>query len=233
MIEPTWNTSLEAESELLATAEPAPAQTFSATPAPAAAGAKSGKAVFAGYTASQLLLGLAVIALLVWAMWVSRAITMPPQRIVKANLSGIVGDYVQAQARSANPPQEVETQMRAFMASLDSELQRRSAAGEVILVGEAVLSKGVEDITPQVMKAVYASGVKRPEPASAEQMVRSAGQGPIPQVPVPPPASAPAPAGAFGPMPDAGVAAPAPIGEPAPAGANVSSFGGPYGAVGQ
>lgn len=225
MSEPTWNNSIEPESEALGEAAAAP------TPAPVAAGpaievAKPRKTVLAGYTAGQLVVGLVIIAMLIWGMWVTRTIMEPPQKIVKANLSAIVGDYVQAQARSANPPQEVEAEMRKFMASLDGELQRRSASGQVILVGEAVLSKGVEDITPHVIKAVYASGVKRPTPASAEEVMQSGAEGPIPQMPVrpaPPQAAAPS---AFGPMPEQASAAAAPMGDP-------SSFGGPYGAGGQ
>jgi len=199
---------------------------------------KAKRFVFAGYTAAQLVLGVALIAVLIWGMWVTRAITAPPQRIVKANLSGIVGDYVQAQARSATPPDQVQEQMRAFMTSLDTELQRRGADGQVVLVGEAVLSKSVPDITPDVLTAVYASGVKRPLPATPQQMnqmLQGGVPGPIPQMPTTPPAPAPAQASAgenpFGGAP-AG-AAPASAFDPAMAGASVSSFGGPNGAGGQ
>lgn len=231
MSEPTWNSEVGPESDALAATAPtsAPAPVIAAPAAPAMTAAQPRKTVFAGYTASQLILGVAVVAMLIWGMWVTRTIITPPQRIVKANLSSIVGDYVQAQARSASPPQEVEAEMRKFMTSLDGELQRRSASGQVILVGEAVLSKGVEDITPDVMKAVYASGVKRPTPASAEQLMQSGSEGPIPQVPINPPApQAAAGASAFGPMPDpaSAAAAAAPM-------ADAASFGGPYGAGGQ
>lgn len=229
MSEPTWNSEAGPESEALAATAPtsAPAPVIAAPAAPAMAAAQPRKTVFAGYTASQLILGVAVVAMLIWGMWVTRTIITPPQKIVKANLSSIVGDYVQAQARSASPLQEVEAEMRKFMTSLDGELQRRSASGQVILVGEAVLSKGVEDITPDVMKAVYASGVKRPTPASAEQLMQSGSEGPIPQVPINPPApQAATGASPFGPMPEQAAAAAAPMADPA-------SFGGPYGAGGQ
>jgi hypothetical protein len=62
--------------------------------------------------------------------------------------------------------------MQAFMASLDKELARRSAHGDVILVGEAVLSKNVDDITETVKKAVYASGVPIPKRITAEELQR-------------------------------------------------------------
>ena len=55
--------------------------------APAAVAARP-KAVFAGYTAGQLVIGLAILVALVWAMWVTRTVTADkPQRIVKVELS--------------------------------------------------------------------------------------------------------------------------------------------------
>jgi len=193
------------------------------------------KTVFAGYTASQLLIGAALVLGLVWAMWVTKLVTTEtPQHIVKADLSRIVGEYVQAQARSATPPDQVQAQMRTFMASLDTELQRRGAAGQVVLVGEAVLSKSVPDITADVARAVYASGVKAPVPATPAQM-GSMMQGQAPAAPAMAPVEmaqvAPVPAA---PNPFAAVPAPATAQESAPvdpsvAGAMVSSFGGPGG----
>src|SRR3546814_7989966 len=60
--------------------------------------------------------------------------------------------------------------MRKFMASLDKELERRSSGGEIVLVGEAVLTKNVPDITDKLKEAVYASGVARPKQASALEL---------------------------------------------------------------
>ncbi|KAK0357965.1 hypothetical protein LTR94_037263, partial [Friedmanniomyces endolithicus] len=55
----------------------------------------------------QLLVGVALLLALIWAMWISKAVMAEkPQPIVKADLSRIVGEYVQAQARSATPPEQ-------------------------------------------------------------------------------------------------------------------------------
>ena len=193
------------------------------------------KTVLAGYTAAQLLIAAALVLALVWAMWVTKLVMAEkPQHIVKADLSRIVGEYVQAQARSATPPDQVQAQMRTFMASLDTELQRRGAAGQVVLVGEAVLSKSVPDITADVARAVYASGVKAPMPATPAQM-GSMMRGQVPAAPAIAPVEmarvAPVPAA---PNPFAAVPAPATAQDVAPvdpsvAGAMVSSFGGPGG----
>jgi hypothetical protein len=215
--------------------EPQPRAADIAAPRVAAAPMPKPKPVFAGYTAAQLFVGFALLLALVWAMWITKTITAEkPQHIVKADLSRIVGEYVQAQARSATPPEQVQAQMRTFMASLDTELQRRGAAGQVVLVGEAVLSKSVPDITADVARAVYASGVKAPVPATRAQM-GSMMQGQVPtapaiapvetaQVAVPNPAPNP-----FGDVP-APVATQdvAPV-DPSVAGAMVSTFGGPGG----
>ncbi len=200
--------------------------------APVAVAARP-KAVFAGYTAGQLFIGAAILFALVWAMWVTRTVTADkPQHIVKADLSRIVGDYVQAQARSATPPDQVQAQMRAFMASLDTELQRRGADGQVILVGEAVLSKSVPDITADVAKAVYASGLKAPVPATPTQMGAMM-QGQVPTAPAIAPvvtsqvASAAPAANPFAGMPVPAAAQDVAAVDPAAGGASVSTFGGP------
>lgn len=200
-----------------------------ATPAPAA---PRRRPVFAGFTGPQLLVGAAVVMLLIWGMWVTRTLTAAPQQhIVKANLSRIVGDYVQAQARSATPPEQVRAQMQQFMASLDTELQRRSAQGQVVLVGEAVLSKSVPDITGDVVSAVYAGGVARPRPAALQTAPAMIPQMTGPQVAAPlPPRQVLPTAPANNPF-ETGAAAAAPVAQ-AP-GATVSSFGGPNGNPGE
>lgn len=139
----------------------------SAAPAPVVR-AKRG---FGGFTRAQLVLGAALVIAPIWSMWVTKALVAPrEEQIVKASLSSIVGEYVTAQARAASPPAQVEAEMRTFMSSLKHEIQRRSANGQVVLVGEAVLTENVPDITDSLKKAVYASGIRQPRPASAEEM---------------------------------------------------------------
>ncbi|MAX00647.1 MAG: hypothetical protein CMN72_13605 [Sphingomonas sp.] len=209
-------------------------------PKDAAARARRG---FAGFTKAQLAVGAILILSLIWAMWVTKALVAPREdHIVKASLSNIVGEYVSAQARSASPPAQVEAEMRAFMSSLDHELQRRGAGGQVVLVGEAVLTKNVPDITDSLRKAVYASGVRQPRPASAQEMRQlqqqiapAASSPPMPGGPAAPAGAtlepmAMAPSGAVMPQTATGAAAMPPAGVP---GAAITSFGGPDGRGGQ
>lgn len=211
-------------------------QTEPELPLPAALHARPRpRPAFAGFSRVQILAGLLMLGMMIWGMWVTRELVKPRQdRIVAVRLSAIVGDYVQAQARSASPPAQVEAEMRKFMESLDTELAQRARKGEVVLVGEAVLTKNVPDITDSLRDAVYASGIARPRQASAaelqrlqDQAIAGAGQA------APPPAMMPmeypgplAPGDMHAPP-----GAPAPqYGPPAP---TVSTFDGSGGYAGQ
>ena len=121
-------------------------------------------------------LGLVPVALVValvgtglWGAWVTKELladsALPP--IAKVQLSTIVGEYVQAQARSATPPDQVTAETRAFMAEIERNLKARGAGGQIVLVGEAVLAGEVPDITADLRREIYAR-VKMPQPAAAD-----------------------------------------------------------------
>ena len=99
-----------------------------------------------------------IVAVLLWGAWVTKHLLTPPATVPMASvrLEGIVSEYVQAQSHSNSPPEQVAAQTRAFMGTLDEELRKVGAGGTTVLVGEAVLSKNVPDITDQIRKAVFA-----------------------------------------------------------------------------
>ena len=55
----------------------------------------------------------------------------------------------------------------AFMAALGEELKARGADGTTVMVGEAVLSQNVPDITADVRNAIYAKVAPPATPAAA------------------------------------------------------------------
>ena len=109
----------------------------------------------------------ALVAAGLWGAWVTKSVLAGPDRpaIAKVQLSGIVGEYVQAQARSATPPEQVTSETRAFMGEVQRNLERRGASGQIVLVGEAVLAGNVPDITAEVRREVY-TRVKMPQAAA-------------------------------------------------------------------
>lgn len=108
-----------------------------------------------------------LVAAGLWGAWVTKNLlaeegTAPMARV---QLSAIVGEYVQAQARSATPPEQVTAETRAFMAEIQRNLEARGANGQIVLVGEAVLAGNVPDITASLRKEVYTK-VRMPQPAA-------------------------------------------------------------------
>ena len=108
-----------------------------------------------------------LVAAGLWGAWVTKKLmaddAIPP--IARVQLSAIVGEYVQAQARSATPPDQVTAETRAFMAEIQRNLETRGASGQIVLVGEAVLAGNVPDITASLRKEVYTK-IRLPQPAS-------------------------------------------------------------------
>ena len=137
--------------------------------------------------AAPVALVAALVAAGLWGAWVTKSVLAGSDRpaIAKVQLSGIVGEYVQAQARSATSPEQVTSETRAFMGEVQRNLERRGASGQIVLVGEAVLAGNVPDITAEVRREVY-TRVKMPQAAAgsgADVMgaMRAAMAGPAPQ----------------------------------------------------
>ncbi len=108
----------------------------------------------------------ALVGLGLWGAWVTRELTTvtdAPQ-ISRIQLSSMVGEYVQAQARSATPPEQVTAETKAFMSEIERNLKARGAKGQIVLVGEAVLAGDVPDITAEVRRQVFTK-VRMPQPA--------------------------------------------------------------------
>lgn len=107
-----------------------------------------------------------------WGAWVTRELVSKDQLapMARIQLSSVVGEYVQAQARSATPPDQVTAETKAFMAEVEGNLKARGQKGQIILVGEAVLAGDVPDITAEVRKQVFAK-VRMPQPVPAANVM--------------------------------------------------------------
>lgn len=126
---------------------------------------------FAGLTLRELTVLALAIAMVIWGAWVTRHIGSPPatrQDLVQLQLQGIIGEYLQAQARSSADETTAARETAVFMAALDEAVAGLSKSGKVVLVHEAIVGGDVLDVTQSVRAAVYAK-VPRPAPAQAIQ----------------------------------------------------------------
>ena len=88
---------------------------------------------------------------LLWAVWATHKIMVLGQRrTVAVRLQSLVGDFVNAEARSGDSPDQIRARTTAYMSTLDALLKKRAATGETILVGEAVVGESATDITPEI-----------------------------------------------------------------------------------
>ena len=108
----------------------------------------------------------------IWGSWVSKGIVelrTHETHIVKARLTEVVSDYVQAAARSGVSPDQVTQQTANFLRVLNDAVTAHSADGQVVLLANAIVAGQVPDITDQIRAEVYAK-VPRPAAASNNQV---------------------------------------------------------------
>src|SRR3546814_10054131 len=91
------------------------------------------------------------------------------RRIVSISLAGMANDFIMAEARSGASPEQVDSDTRHFMAAMQRTLQERAAAGETIVVSEAVVAASMPDITPEIRAAVGEFIKRHPPPRSSEE----------------------------------------------------------------
>lgn len=173
----------------VADAIPSPAAPASATPRPrprASAPQPAATKARQGLPPITYALAALAVVMLLWAAWVTKHIASAPPQLPMASvrLEALVTEYVQAQSHSNGTPDAVTQQTARFMSAIEDELKRVGASGTTVLVGEAVLSKNVPDITDQVRKAVYAKvplPTAAPAPAAGPQLSAAAPAPILPQ----------------------------------------------------
>ena len=124
---------------------------------------------FGGLGPRDMILFGAAAATFVWGAWVTKTIAFDdPGRpeLVQLQLQGIIGEYLQAQARSNTDEQTAARETAMFMAALDQTVSGLGKDGKVVLLHEAVVGGELPDVTEAVKAAVYAK-VPRPQPAQA------------------------------------------------------------------
>src|SRR3546814_16925831 len=90
------------------------------------------------------------------------------RRIVSISLAGMANDFIMAEARPGASPEQVDSDTRQFMSAMQKTLQDRAAAGETIVVSEAVVAASMPDITTDVRAAV-GEFIKRNTPPRLER----------------------------------------------------------------
>jgi len=106
---------------------------------------------FAGLSPTALVLAGSILASTLWGAWATREIiTLKHREVVTVQLSRIMGDFVEAEARSGRPAEETQARIALYLKAVEASVQALGADGHTVLVAEAVVSGGVPDMTDQV-----------------------------------------------------------------------------------
>lgn len=118
---------------------------------------KGSRQTRAGTVRGQVMLVAALIGVLCWGAWMTRAVLdlrAGPARVVKVQLASLVGDFVRAEARGNASPDQIGPRTAQFMKVLDATIARHARGGQIILVSEAVVGGSVPDITADIAHEV-------------------------------------------------------------------------------
>jgi hypothetical protein len=106
---------------------------------------------FAGLSPTALVIAGSMLASTLWGAWATHEIvTLGRREVVTVQLSHIMGDFVEAEARSGRPAEETQTRVAAYLKAVEASVQALGKDGRTVLVAEAVVSGGVPDLTEQV-----------------------------------------------------------------------------------
>lgn len=115
--------------------------------------------------APRLLATAALVAALLWAAWMSRAVTREaPQRIVTVRLAETIGRFVEDAARADADPATVQAASLAYLKAAEAAVAEMGHGGRVVLVAEAVLAGAAEDATPELERRIAAKLAKARQP---------------------------------------------------------------------
>lgn len=106
---------------------------------------------FVGLSPTALVLATSMLASTLWGAWATTEIVSLERReVVTVQLSRIMGDFVEAEARSGRPAEETQARVAAYLKAVEASVQSLGRDGRTVLVAEAVVSPGVPDLTEQV-----------------------------------------------------------------------------------
>ena len=102
-------------------------------------------------------LGVAAAALL-WGTWATHTIIDLRHSAIhvrKVQLAALVGEYVQAEARTGAAPDQITAETATFLKALNTAVASHSGNGEILLLSNAVVGGDVPDLTADVRQEVY------------------------------------------------------------------------------
>ena len=98
-----------------------------------------------------VVLGVGKIGQVLWGVWATdKLLAVEKREVVTVQLSRIMGDFIEAEARSGRPPEETRLRVQAYLKAVEASVQQLGREGRTVLVAEAVVAGSTPDLTQSV-----------------------------------------------------------------------------------
>lgn len=100
---------------------------------------------------TAMLLAASMIGSTLWGVWATdRLLTLEKREVVTVQLSRIMGEFIEAEARAGRPPEETRMRVELYLKAVEASVQALGREGRTVLVAEAVVSGSAPDLTESV-----------------------------------------------------------------------------------
>lgn len=98
-----------------------------------------------------VVLGVGMIGQVLWGVWTTdKLLALEKREVVTVQLSRIMGDFIEAEARAGRPPEETRLRVQAYLKAVEASVQQLGREGRTVLVAEAVVAGSTPDLTQSV-----------------------------------------------------------------------------------
>lgn len=100
---------------------------------------------------TAIALALSMVGSTLWGLWATdKLLALEKREVVTVQLSGIMGDFVEAEARAGRSPEETRQRVQAYLKAVEASVGQLSREGRTVLVAEAVVAGSTPDLTEAV-----------------------------------------------------------------------------------
>lgn len=104
-----------------------------------------------GVSLTAIALALSMVGSTLWGLWATdKLLALEKREVVTVQLSGIMGDFVEAEARAGRTPEETRQRVQAYLKAVEASVGQLSREGRTVLVAEAVVAGSTPDLTEAV-----------------------------------------------------------------------------------
>lgn len=100
---------------------------------------------------TAVVVGVGMIGQVLWGVWATdKLLAVEKREVVTVQLSRIMGDFIEAEARAGRPPEETRMRVQAYLKAVEASVQKLGREGRTVLVAEAVVAGSTPDLTQSV-----------------------------------------------------------------------------------